>query len=351
MTFGLFMMALAYGAMMLAARGENKPTSAPLAKLPPSVDLSHYGATRLAYDAPAGELKMQGVLPELDRLRLLREATSPAFTQTVELLNELTLVVVRETKDFDPDKGLWQLQFEQNDDQAWAVISAEPPLNCIRFNHQRRQLELHLTDAERYSDRFVKLAALADDLCISRQSSSDDQSPRPWIVTIDLRDFAAAPRIAGSLPEKAKWDADAQTLTVPMRLEEKDRLQVIAAAAPQPFAEAVNKIYLATSLIKVSVAWLLLHYLLATMGELCLSPVGLSLVTKMAPQRHVGLFMGIWFLTTGGVANWTAHFIGSWWGTMTPMRYFMIFAAIALVASVLLGLLIKPLKKMMHGIN
>jgi POT family proton-dependent oligopeptide transporter len=44
--------------------------------------------------------------------------------------------------------------------------------------------------------------------------------------------------------------------------------------------------------------WLILTYLLHTMGELCLSPVGLSSVTKLAPKRFVGQMMGIWFLAT-----------------------------------------------------
>jgi POT family proton-dependent oligopeptide transporter len=48
----------------------------------------------------------------------------------------------------------------------------------------------------------------------------------------------------------------------------------------------------------VAVSWLLLGYLLHTMGELCLSPVGLSMVTKLSPQRIVSTVMGAWFLAT-----------------------------------------------------
>ena len=49
---------------------------------------------------------------------------------------------------------------------------------------------------------------------------------------------------------------------------------------------------------KVMPTWLLLTYLLHTFGELCLSPVGLSYVTKLAPARFVGQMMGVWFLAT-----------------------------------------------------
>jgi POT family proton-dependent oligopeptide transporter len=48
----------------------------------------------------------------------------------------------------------------------------------------------------------------------------------------------------------------------------------------------------------VAVVWLLLGYLLQTTGELCLSPVGLSMVTKLSPRRIVSTVMGAWFLAT-----------------------------------------------------
>ena len=49
---------------------------------------------------------------------------------------------------------------------------------------------------------------------------------------------------------------------------------------------------------KIAMIWLVLAYFLHTMGELCLSPVGLSSVTKLAPQKIVGFMMGVWFLAT-----------------------------------------------------
>jgi POT family proton-dependent oligopeptide transporter len=63
----------------------------------------------------------------------------------------------------------------------------------------------------------------------------------------------------------------------------------------------------------VSVAWLLLGYLLHTTGELCISPVGLSMVTKLSPARIVSTVMGAWFLATafsGYLAGWIAQFTG-----------------------------------------
>merc|ERR1711965_783419 len=50
--------------------------------------------------------------------------------------------------------------------------------------------------------------------------------------------------------------------------------------------------------LQTGVIWIMLIYLLHTIGELCLSPVGLSSVTKLSPQRIVGMMMGIWFLAS-----------------------------------------------------
>src|ERR1017187_7167254 len=58
---------------------------------------------------------------------------------------------------------------------------------------------------------------------------------------------------------------------------------------------------------KVGPYWLTGTYFLQTLGELCLSPVGLSAMTKLAPARAAGFIMGIWFLTTALATGWPAR--------------------------------------------
>ena len=67
--------------------------------------------------------------------------------------------------------------------------------------------------------------------------------------------------------------------------------------------------------------WLVLAYLFHTMGELCISPVGLSMVTKLAPLRLASLMMGVWFLINF-VANWLAGIIGSFAESMGELTIF-----------------------------
>jgi dipeptide/tripeptide permease len=79
---------------------------------------------------------------------------------------------------------------------------------------------------------------------------------------------------------------------------------------------------------KVSGLWLASFYGVVTLGELCLSPMGLSLVTKLSPKRLVGLTMGGWFLATA-FGNNLSGFFGSIQGAMSPVGFFLLLAGLA----------------------
>lgn len=109
-----------------------------------------------------------------------------------------------------------------------------------------------------------------------------------------------------------------------------------------------------TSLYKTGMIWLILAYLLHTMGELCLSPVGLSYVNKLSPKRLLGLMFGIWFFASA-LGNKLAGSLSSVMESMSESvsmsGFFTIFVVIPVVAGILLFLLGFPLKKMQHGIR
>ena len=117
----------------------------------------------------------------------------------------------------------------------------------------------------------------------------------------------------------------------------------------------------------VALGWLFVGYLLHTTGELCLSPVGLSMVTKLAPDRIVGWVMGCWFLSTA-FAQYIAGLIAMLTGvgeagagpdrlpppTETVMVYGSVFGKLALAAvGAGLALLVfaPALKRRMHGVR
>jgi POT family proton-dependent oligopeptide transporter len=99
---------------------------------------------------------------------------------------------------------------------------------------------------------------------------------------------------------------------------------------------------------KASMWWLVLAYLFHTMGELCISPVGLSMVTKLAPLRLASLMMGVWFLINF-VANWLAGIIGSFAESLGELTIFGGLAGTLFAFAIVLWGLSGTLVRWMHG--
>lgn len=104
----------------------------------------------------------------------------------------------------------------------------------------------------------------------------------------------------------------------------------------------------------VSMMWLIIAYLLHTLGELCVSPVGLSYVSKLAPAKLVGFMFGIWFVANF-IANTLAGLSGSYIDQITETyslsTFFLIFTVVPILAGLVLVVLNPMLKRMMHGIK
>ncbi len=110
----------------------------------------------------------------------------------------------------------------------------------------------------------------------------------------------------------------------------------------------MSKILNRAVLFQVSPFWLLLAYAILSLGELMLSPMGLSLVSKVAPIRLRGLMMGGWFVATA-IGN-KLTMIGIYWSIWYQSSFFIVLGSMALVMAVVLFLLLKPLKKAMPGV-
>jgi POT family proton-dependent oligopeptide transporter len=102
--------------------------------------------------------------------------------------------------------------------------------------------------------------------------------------------------------------------------------------------------------VKVSPVWLVLVYLLHALGELSLSPIGLSMVSQLAPVRILGFIMGIWFLTNA-VGNFTAGSVAGYFDRLPLPQLFGAVGLVCLVATVILVLLIKPIRGLMSGVR
>ncbi len=89
--------------------------------------------------------------------------------------------------------------------------------------------------------------------------------------------------------------------------------------------------------------WLLAYFVVVTVGELYLSPIGLSLVSKIAPRSMLSLIMGIW-LATSFVGNVVAGWLGGFWSAMEKMDFFLMIALIAALAAAAIRAFDKPLR-------
>ncbi len=114
--------------------------------------------------------------------------------------------------------------------------------------------------------------------------------------------------------------------------------------------------------IKVSLIWLTGLYFIHTMGEICLSPIGLSMVNKLTPIRFASLMMGIWYLSTATANKFAGILSGLYpeagkvktllgYRIETMYDFFMVFVIMSATASLILFLLSKKLQKMMHGVE
>ena len=103
-------------------------------------------------------------------------------------------------------------------------------------------------------------------------------------------------------------------------------------------------------MVKASMIWMIITYLLHTIGELSLSPVGLSIVTKLSPARFASLFMGVWIMAAA-FANMLAGLISSYVVELGASTVFASISAFVMILGILMVSLNKVIERMMHGIR
>lgn len=106
--------------------------------------------------------------------------------------------------------------------------------------------------------------------------------------------------------------------------------------------------------VRVSMIWLIFAYLFHTMGELCLSPVGLSYVSKLVPGRMIAFMFGMWYLAIA-IGNKLAASLGGMVDQISQEHsisyFFLIFTIVPMTAGIIVMLLNPFIKKLMHGVR
>jgi POT family proton-dependent oligopeptide transporter len=94
---------------------------------------------------------------------------------------------------------------------------------------------------------------------------------------------------------------------------------------------------------KASWLWLLGYFVVITLGELYISPIGLSLVSKLAPAKMLSMMMGVW-LATSFTGNFIAGWLGTFWSAMEKPSFFLMIATIAALAGATIAAFNRPLR-------
>ncbi|MFO0667101.1 MAG: peptide MFS transporter [Polyangiaceae bacterium] len=292
------MMVASFGVMVVGAMSEHATESRVKLERAPALN-EPLDAGRLTYDAAKKELVVRGVLPEFAVRDALKKTSSEAFHKW---LDEAKKQSAEATKD---------KPFKSSID----VAVFDMPTNAEALS------DLRLT----YSQAPAGEGATP---------------PRHWKLD-DKFDLAAS---AGAMGRTEL------TLTAQEAIDAAHETALYAAVAEPEWKKALNDLAKESQKARVSGIWLFLSYLLATLGELCLSPVGLSMVTKLAPARFASLFMGVWLLTSS-VAQYVGGSIGESWGTIPPVSYFWIFIFTS-AGGVVLTLALGPvLRRLMHDVK
>ena len=95
----------------------------------------------------------------------------------------------------------------------------------------------------------------------------------------------------------------------------------------------------------ISPMWLVIYYFIATIAELCLSPIGLSLVSKLAPKQFASLFMGTWFLASFA-GNLLAGIFASKYELMSGLMFFLILSILMISCGIFILLISPKLSKL-----
>jgi proton-dependent oligopeptide transporter, POT family len=156
------------------------------------------------------------------------------------------------------------------------------------------------------------------------------QSINPFLI------FAFTPFIV------ALWSRQAQRGSEPSTVS-KMALGCLGIAVANLIMVAAATTSAAQGNAAVSALWLLGYFVIVTLGELYLSPTGLSLVTKVAPARYLSMTMGVW-LATSFLGNFIAGWLGSFWSGMEKRDFFLMIAVIAAAAAAVIFACNRPLR-------
>jgi POT family proton-dependent oligopeptide transporter len=206
---------------------------------------------------------------------------------------------------------------------ALAVLFVPATLFFATYEQQGNTIALWADD---YTDRTIDLLVWHGEI------------PVTWFQAFNpLMIFAFTPLIVGLWARQAGRGREPSTIT-------KMALGCLAVALAYLIMGAAAWLARGDA---ASWWWLLAYFVVLTVGELYLSPISLSLVSKVAPARMLSLMMGLW-LTTTFAGNLVAGWLGSFWSAMDKVSFFLMLAGLAALAGIVIFAFNRPLKAILE---
>ncbi|VTS07666.1 peptide MFS transporter [Tuwongella immobilis] len=191
----------------------------------------------------------------------------------------------------------------------------------------------------------TKLAELAE---LSKKLEGKKNETRS--VTLDAIPEGFDLGYAGLPNKHVRLNVATKELITEIPLQTKEQVLIGVAAGNPEIRELFSKVMVESTKFRVSPMWLVLAYLLATVGELCLSPIGLSMVNKLAPRQYSTMLMGIWMLTSA-FGNFVAGSAGEFWDVTDPVQFFLMISVVVGISSLVLLVTSKLMNRLMHGVS
>ena len=209
-----------------------------------------------------------------------------------------------------------------------------------------------LPDIER--DRLVAASAPASfrkalaEARVTLGNQHRDKLPVSTTIVIDDSVKKFDLRYTGWNSGKATYDPATRSLSIKSPLADRDVKALLVAAGDADWRAALDTIMVESARFKVSPWWLFFCYILSTLGELCLSPVGLSMTSKLAPAKYATVLMGMWLLVSA-FGNYAAGALGEMYSEVPPVPYFGYTGATLAAAALVLLVFTRIVAGMMHG--
>jgi POT family proton-dependent oligopeptide transporter len=207
---------------------------------------------------------------------------------------------------------------------ALAVLFVPTTLFFATYEQQGNTIALWADD---YTNRTIDLVVWHGEI------------PVTWFQAFNpLMIFAFTPLVVGLWSRQARRGREPSTIT---------KMALGCFAVALSYLIMVGAAWVAQG-DEASWWWLLAYFVVLTVGELYLSPISLSLVSKAAPARMLSMMMGLW-LATSFTGNIMAGWLGSFWSAMDKTSFFLMLAGIAALAGLVIFAFNRPLKGILEN--